>query len=143
VVYADFESTVVSQITLTLGGFSPPYVLSSMLAEVLPFLRQIASAIESDLGDDHPAILPTTMMAFAMTSILLGFLFLLLAALRCGNFVGYFPETVMTGVVGMRRSEVLQTTTDNNRGCWLLFDHPRTRNDVSTTCASPDVEGYI
>jgi len=72
-----------------------------MLAELLPFLRNIALGIQNELGPSHPGVLPTTMIAFAMTSILLGLVFLLLAALRCGNLVGYFPETVMTGVVGM------------------------------------------
>jgi MFS superfamily sulfate permease-like transporter len=94
-------STVISQVILTCGGSSIPFVLSSMLAELLPFLRNIASAIQDDLGVSHPGVLPTTMTAFSMTSILLGLVFLLLAALRCGNLVGYFPETVMKGVVGM------------------------------------------
>ena len=71
-----------------------------MLAEVLPFLRQIASAIQDELGDSHPGVLPTTMVAYAMCSLLLGTVFMFLALLRCGSVVGYFPETVMTGVIG-------------------------------------------
>jgi MFS superfamily sulfate permease-like transporter len=71
-----------------------------MLAELLPFFRSIASAIQKDLGTSHPGVLPTTMAAFALASIIMGSMFLLLAALRCGNLVGYFPQTVMKGVIG-------------------------------------------
>ena len=102
-------STVVSQVVLTFGGSGIPSALGSMLAEALPFLRGIASSIQRTLGDDHPGILPTTMVAYAMTSVLLGAVFLLLAALRCGNLAGYFPQTVMTGVIGKMSQYVAAT----------------------------------
>lgn len=73
-----------------------------MLAEVLPFLRDIASGIQDELGPSHPGVLPTTMAAYAMTSLLLGIVFAALAVLRCGSLVRYFPGTVMTGVIGKR-----------------------------------------
>jgi MFS superfamily sulfate permease-like transporter len=78
-----------------------PYALTSMLAEALPFLRKIATTIQNNLGSDHPDVLPTTMAAFALSSVALGVVFILLAALRIGNIVGFFPDTVMTGVIGM------------------------------------------
>lgn len=79
-----------------------PSAMGSMLAEALPFLRSIAASIQKELGSGHPGVLPTTMVAYALTSLLLGAVFLLLAALRCGRLTGYFPRTVMTGVVGER-----------------------------------------
>ncbi|KAJ5047781.1 hypothetical protein J3E74DRAFT_295580 [Bipolaris maydis] len=93
-------STVVSQITLTCGGSSMPSALGSMLAEALPFLRSIATSIQQELSPEHPGVLPTTMVAYALTSLLLGGVFFALAALRCGRLTGYFPRTVKTGVVG-------------------------------------------
>ncbi|KAL6166017.1 hypothetical protein ACJQWK_07387 [Exserohilum turcicum] len=93
-------STVVSQITLTCGGSSMPSALGSMLAEALPFLRNIATSIQQELSPEHPGVLPTTMVAYALTSLLLGGVFFVLAALRCGRLTGYFPRTVKTGVVG-------------------------------------------
>ncbi|KAJ6192172.1 hypothetical protein J3E72DRAFT_273532 [Bipolaris maydis] len=39
------------------------------------------------------------MVAYALTSLLLGGVFFALAALRCGRLTGYFPRTVKTGVV--------------------------------------------
>ncbi|KAI0572199.1 sulfate transporter [Pyrenophora tritici-repentis] len=74
--------------------------MGSMLAEALPFLRSIAVSIQKELGSGHPGVLPTTMVVYALTSILLGAVFLILAALRCGRLTGYFPPTVMTGIVG-------------------------------------------
>ncbi|KNG46179.1 hypothetical protein TW65_07075 [Stemphylium lycopersici] len=47
-------STVVSQITLTCGGSSMPSAMGSMLAEALPFLRNIAASIQNELGPGHP-----------------------------------------------------------------------------------------
>jgi MFS superfamily sulfate permease-like transporter len=78
-----------------------PYALTSMLAEALPFLRSIATTIQNNLGSDHPDVLPTTMAAFSLSSVALGVVFALLAVLRMGNIVGFFPDTVMTGVIGM------------------------------------------
>jgi hypothetical protein len=132
-------STVVSQVVLTSGGSGIPSALGSMLAESLPFLRGIASSIQRTLGYDHPGILPTTMVAYAMTSFLLGAVFLLLAALRCGNLAGYFPRTVMTGVIGnlSRRSN---NSTDNNRCCWCLAVSCRTRSHASTRVTSSQLQ---
>lgn len=78
--------------------------LGSMLAEALPFLRSIATSIQKELGPGHPGVLPTTMVAYASSSLLLGVVFLALAALRCGRLTSYFPRTVMDGVVGKSAS---------------------------------------
>jgi len=71
-----------------------------MLAEALPFLRSIAAAIQKELGPGHPGVLPTTLVAYASASLLLGAVFLALAVLRCGRLTGYFPWTVRKGVIG-------------------------------------------
>ncbi|KAF9467845.1 hypothetical protein BDZ94DRAFT_1210280 [Collybia nuda] len=54
-----------------------------MFIEALPFLREIASTIRDVLGDNNPALIPTVMAAYAMTSILIGVTFLALGALGC------------------------------------------------------------
>lgn len=71
-----------------------------MLAEAIPFLRGIALSVQETLGDGHPGIVPTVMVAYALSSILLGSLLFLMALLKCGRFTGYFPRTVLKGVVG-------------------------------------------
>ena len=58
-----------------------------MLIEILPFLRGIASSIQKRLGDDNPNVLPTVMVAYTMTSFLIGIIFIALAVFRCGRLV--------------------------------------------------------
>ena len=94
-------STITSQLTMTLGGSRFPGALGSMLIEILPFLRDIASAIQGTLGNDSPSLLPTVFAAYAMTSLLIGVVFFVLGALKCGRLVEYFPKTVLTGAIGM------------------------------------------
>lgn len=77
-------STITSQLTMTLGGSLFPGALGSMLIEVLPFLRGIATDIQGVLGRDSPNLLPTVVAAYAMTSFLVGFCFLVLGLLRLG-----------------------------------------------------------
>ncbi|KIJ65790.1 hypothetical protein HYDPIDRAFT_27023 [Hydnomerulius pinastri MD-312] len=93
-------STITSQITMTFGGSLFPGALGSMLIEVLPFLRGIATSIQQRLGDDSPNLLPTVIAAYALTSFLTGAIFVLLGVFRCGRLVEYFPRTVLMGAIG-------------------------------------------
>ena len=58
-----------------------------MLIEVLPFLRDIASKIQTRLGDEHPGLVPTVFAAYALTSFLVGAVFSILGVFRCGRLV--------------------------------------------------------
>ena len=80
-------STVLSQLTMTLGGSRFPGALGAMLIEILPFLRGIGSDIESALGNESPALMPTVMFAYALTSFLIGILFFALGACKAGRLV--------------------------------------------------------
>ena len=80
-------STITSQLTMSLGGSLFPGALGSMLIEVLPFLRGIATDIQGSLGQDSPRLLPTVVAAYAMTSFLIAFCFLVLGLLRLGWMV--------------------------------------------------------
>lgn len=111
------SSTITSQIALTFGGSLFPGALGSMLIEILPFLRGIATSIQKRLGDDNPNILPTVMVAYTLTSFFIGITFISLAVFRCGRIVSsamtitieyvltslqveYFPRTVLRGAIG-------------------------------------------
>ena len=72
---------------MTLGGSCFPGALGAMLIEILPFLRGIASDIERTLGDDSQALVPTVMVAYALTSFLIGFVLIALGALKAGFLV--------------------------------------------------------
>lgn len=73
---------------MTLGGSLFPGALGSMLIEILPFLRGIATSIQNRMGADSPSLLPTVMAAYAMTSFLTGAVFLVLGVFRCGKTSG-------------------------------------------------------
>ncbi|KAF9444033.1 hypothetical protein P691DRAFT_807989 [Macrolepiota fuliginosa MF-IS2] len=93
-------STILSQVAMTLGGSRFPGALGAMLIEILPFLRGVGSDIRNALGADNPALVPTVMAAYALTSFLTGFVFVMLGLLRLGGVVAYFPQTVLTGAIG-------------------------------------------
>ncbi|KDQ59289.1 hypothetical protein JAAARDRAFT_57211 [Jaapia argillacea MUCL 33604] len=93
-------STVMSQVAMTCGGSRFPGALGAMLIEILPFLRGVGSDIRNALGSDNPALVPTVMAAYALTSFLTGFVFIVLGLLKLGNLVAYFPQTVLTGAIG-------------------------------------------
>jgi MFS superfamily sulfate permease-like transporter len=105
-----------SQLVMTLGGSGFHGGLGAMLVEVLPFVRGLANDIRAALGDDHPGLIPTVMVAYALASLLTGGIFILLGLLKLGNLVRrstkfvvevivtvqvpYFPHTVLTGAIG-------------------------------------------
>lgn len=72
---------------MTLGGSRFPGALGAMLIEILPFLRGVGSDIRTALGADNPALVPTVMAAYALTSFLTGFVFIMLGILRLGGLV--------------------------------------------------------
>ncbi len=72
---------------MTLGGSLIPGALGAKLIEILPFLRGIGSDIQHILGDDNPALVPTVMIAYAITSFLVGFVFVALGVFKAGKLV--------------------------------------------------------
>lgn len=82
-----YSSTIVSQMVMTLGGSLIPGALGAMLIEILPFLRGIGSDIQHTLGNDNPALIPTVMVAYALTSFLIGIVFVALGAFKAGILV--------------------------------------------------------
>ncbi|KAI0026232.1 hypothetical protein F4780DRAFT_785414 [Xylariomycetidae sp. FL0641] len=100
-------SIVTGQLVLSFGGSGYPGALSSMLVELIPLLRQIANDIRGTLddgggqgGDANQALIPTTLAAYALCSLLMGISFLGLGLARCGSVIGYFPYTVLQGTIG-------------------------------------------
>ena len=72
---------------MTLHGSLFPGALGAMLIEILPFLRGIGSDLQRALGDDSPKLLPTVMVAYALTSFLIGIIFIILGVLKAGKVV--------------------------------------------------------
>lgn len=70
-----------------MGGSLFPGALGAMLIEILPFLRGIGSDLQRALGDDSPALIPTVMFAYALTSFLIGVMFIALGVFKAGLVV--------------------------------------------------------
>lgn len=67
-----FVSCIVSQLVFSLGGSIFPGGNGSMMIEAVPFFHILINTFEQVCGDDDKAIIATTMVAFAFSSILTG-----------------------------------------------------------------------
>ncbi|KAK4054905.1 hypothetical protein OIV83_000829 [Microbotryomycetes sp. JL201] len=94
-----FVTCVVSQIVYTGGGSIFKGGNGSMMIEVVPFFHSIAGIIVGRLSDDQ-AVVATTMVAFAMSSILTGIAFGLLGVLKLGSLCEFFPRHILVGCIG-------------------------------------------
>ncbi|KAH9929173.1 sulfate transporter family-domain-containing protein [Fomitopsis serialis] len=96
-----FVSAIIAQLIYSAGGSGFAGANGSMMIEVVPFFHILANSIAEDIGEGHPrAILATTILAFAFSSILTGLTFFLLGALRLGSLIGFFPRHILVGCIG-------------------------------------------
>ncbi|KAJ3156911.1 hypothetical protein HDU86_003446 [Geranomyces michiganensis] len=94
-------STVISQLVYTLGGSAFTGAVGSMMIEVMPFLHIICRTIHSEMHGAAPhAILATVMIAYAMSTLLTGLVFLLLGIFKLGTLVQFFPRHILVGCIG-------------------------------------------
>ncbi|KAI7894467.1 sulfate transporter family-domain-containing protein [Mucor mucedo] len=96
-----FVSCIISQIVYSCGGSAFKGGNGSMMIEVVPFLHIIAEKIVSVAGQDNPTVvIPSTLVAFALSSIMTGLAFFLLGALKLGSLIGFFPRHILVGTIG-------------------------------------------
>ncbi|KZP23932.1 hypothetical protein FIBSPDRAFT_736539 [Athelia psychrophila] len=96
-----FVSAFIAQLVYTFGGSSFAGANGSMMIEVVPFFHIIAATIAQEVGEDRPAeVIATTLVAFALSSILTGLAFFLLGALKLGALIGFFPRHILVGCIG-------------------------------------------
>ncbi|KAE9390077.1 hypothetical protein BT96DRAFT_980462 [Gymnopus androsaceus JB14] len=95
-----FVSTIVAQLSYTFSsGFAGGN--GSMMIEVVPFFHIMAATIAEEVGEDKPAeVIATTIVAYALSSVLTGLSFFLLGALRLGALIGFFPRHILVGCIG-------------------------------------------
>nr|KAJ3422856.1 hypothetical protein HK105_005940 [Polyrhizophydium stewartii] len=75
--------------------------LASMMIEVVPFLHIICATIEAEMTGAHShAITATIMVAYAMSTIMTGVVFLLLGIFKLGNLIQFFPRHILVGCIG-------------------------------------------
>lgn len=94
-----FVSCVTSQLVYTGGGSIFRGGNGSMMIEVVPFFHSIVGIISSSAKTDS-SIVATTMVAFALSSILTGIAFGLLGFLKLGSLCEFFPRHILVGCIG-------------------------------------------
>ncbi|KZV70927.1 hypothetical protein PENSPDRAFT_578682 [Peniophora sp. CONT] len=98
-----FVTAIVSQLIYSAGASGFAGVNGSMMIEVVPFFHILAQSIEDIIlasGGPPEAIIATTLVAFALSSLLTGLTFLLLGVFKLGNLIGFFPRHILVGCIG-------------------------------------------
>ncbi|KAK8864231.1 hypothetical protein IAR55_001477 [Kwoniella newhampshirensis] len=111
-----FMSCIVSQLVFSLGGSIFPGGNGSMMIEAVPFFHILVNIIENVIGDDDKAIIATTMVAFAFSSVLTGLVFFALGAFKLGGLIGYFPRHILVGCIGGVGIFLIETGLEVSRG---------------------------
>ncbi|GMF07588.1 unnamed protein product [Ambrosiozyma monospora] len=96
-----YVSTVISQLVYSLGASAFKSAIGSEMIEVTPFFHQMAIRIMLKLGEDQKdVILSTTVVTFAVSSVVTGICFLILGKCKLGKLVGFFPRHILVGCIG-------------------------------------------
>ncbi|OAA49267.1 sulfate transporter family protein [Metarhizium rileyi] len=95
-----YVSTIVAQVTFSSGSIFKGAV-GSELIEVVPFFHNMAQKIMDNVGEDKPdAVIATTIVAYATSSMLTGLVFYLMGRFKFGYMVGFIPRHILIGCIG-------------------------------------------
>ncbi|KAL8295419.1 hypothetical protein RB597_008688 [Gaeumannomyces tritici] len=95
-----YVSTIVSQVTYSTGSVFRGGI-GSELIEVVPFFHAMAFAIHTHIGDGNDvAVIASTIVAYALSSMLTGLVFYLMGLFRFGYLVGFIPRHILVGCIG-------------------------------------------
>lgn len=96
-----YLSCVVSQLVYSLGGSAFKSGIGSEMIEVTPFFHTMALAIKNELGNENQeGVIATTIVTYAILSIVTGIIFFILGKLKLGSLVGFFPRHILVGCIG-------------------------------------------
>ncbi|KAK5947127.1 hypothetical protein PMZ80_001274 [Knufia obscura] len=96
-----YVSTIIAQLVYSCGGSVFRGGIGSEMIEVVPFFHKMAFLILEKVGeDDSKSVLATTILSFAVSSILTGAVFFLMGACRLGSLIGFFPRHILIGCIG-------------------------------------------
>ena len=95
-----FVSTIISQLVFSATSVFKGGVGSEMI-EVVPFFHQMAFTIIRHVGaENEESVLATTVVAFSISSLLIGLAFFTMGASKIGALVGFFPRSLLIGCIG-------------------------------------------
>ncbi|KAH7385855.1 sulfate transporter family protein-like protein [Pyrenochaeta sp. MPI-SDFR-AT-0127] len=96
-----FVSCIVSQLCYSLGLSVFKGGVGSEMIEVVPFFHKMAYSIMDRMEDAPPeSVIATTIVAYCLSSILTGIIFLALGGFKLGNLVSFFPRHILIGCIG-------------------------------------------
>ncbi|KAI9738634.1 MAG: hypothetical protein M1834_008139 [Cirrosporium novae-zelandiae] len=96
-----YVSCIVSQLVYSLGGSIFKGAVGSEMIEVVPFFHKMAFIILGTVGEDHPeSVLATTVLSYALSSVLTGLVFFLMGYFKLGTLIGFFPRHILVGCIG-------------------------------------------
>lgn len=96
-----YVSCVISQLVYSLGASAFQSGVGSEMIEVVPFFHSMAATIIMQVGEDNPkAVVATTILAYALSSIVTGLVFFMLGYAKLGSLAGFFPRHILVGCIG-------------------------------------------
>ncbi|CAN6622927.1 hypothetical protein TRVA0_009S01068 [Trichomonascus vanleenenianus] len=96
-----YVSCIVAQLVYSLGGSVFRAGAGGEMIEVVPFFHSMAMVIMADIGEDRPdSVIATTIVAFAVSSVITGMVFFFLGYARLGSLIGFFPRHILVGCIG-------------------------------------------
>lgn len=96
-----YVSTVISQLVFSCGGSIFKGGIGSEMIEVVPFFHKMAYMILERVGSENrEAVFATTILSFALSSILTGIVFFLMGVFGLGTLIGFFPRHILIGCIG-------------------------------------------
>lgn len=96
-----YVSCIVSQLVFSLGGSAFRAGIGSEMIEVVPFFHGMAATIVARVGEDNPqTVIATTIVSFAISTVVTGLVFFLLGYLRLGSLIEFFPRHILVGCIG-------------------------------------------
>lgn len=87
-----------------------------MMVENVPFMHTLSLSIIHELGASHPSVMPTIMVTYALSSVVVGILFFVLGYFKLGNIIYMFPKHIIVGAIGGIGAFVLQNGVENATG---------------------------
>ena len=96
-----FVSCIVSQLSYSLGLSVFRGGVGSEMIEVVPFFHKMAFQIIAEMeGESNEAVMATVIVAYCLSSIVTGLIFLALGSFKLGSLVSFFPRHILIGCIG-------------------------------------------
>ncbi|KAF0700441.1 Aste57867_9025 [Aphanomyces stellatus] len=87
-----------------------------MMVENVPFMHTLSMSILEEVGHTSPKALPTILVTYAISSIVVGVLFYVLGHFRLGSIIYLFPKHIIIGAIGGIGIFVVQNGLQNATG---------------------------